>query len=90
MTSGSSDSLLQFPCEFPIKVLGHGSVDLEARVVGIVRRHAPSLGEASVSSRPSRRGKYLAVTVTLRAESRKQLDAIYLDLIACPDVIMAL
>lgn len=84
------DSLLQFPCELPIKILGRGGAEFEALVVGIVRRHVPNLGEAAVSSRPSKQGKYLAVTVTLRAESRKQLDAIYHDLTVCPDVIMAL
>jgi putative lipoic acid-binding regulatory protein len=90
MTTGSSDSLLQFPCEFPIKAIGQGGTDFEALVVGIVRRHAPKLGEASVSSRPSKKGKYTAVTITIRAESKQQLDAIYLDLTACADVIMAL
>ena len=72
-----SDALLQFPCDFPIKVVGHGHADFEVEVVARVREHAPDLGEGAVRSRPSQGGKYLAVTVTVRATSQAQLDAIY-------------
>lgn len=90
MTSDSSESLLKFPCEFPIKAMGPGHEGFEDLVAGIVRRHAPNLGENAVTTRPSKGGKYLAVTVTIRAESRAQLDAIYQDLTACPEVLVAL
>jgi len=59
-------------------------------VVGIVRRHAPDIGEAAVTVRPSAGGKYLAVTVTIVATSRAQLDAIYHELVACEQVLVAL
>ncbi len=72
-----SESLLQFPCDFPIKVIGHGHGDFEVEVVARVREHAPDLGETAVRSRASQGGKYLAVTVTVRAISQAQLDAIY-------------
>jgi putative lipoic acid-binding regulatory protein len=90
MTTDSPESLLKFPCEFPIKAMGPSRADFEALVAGIVRRHAPNMGEGAVVSRPSKGGKYLAVTVTIRAESKAQLDAIYRDLTACPDVLVAL
>jgi putative lipoic acid-binding regulatory protein len=90
MPPESSASLLKFPCEFPIKAMGPGRPDFEGLVAGIVRRHAPSLSEGAIVSRPSKGGKYLAVTVTIRAESKAQLDAIYRDLTACPDVLVAL
>lgn len=83
-------SLLEFPCDFPIKAFGRGGEDFDLRVVEIVRRHAPDLGENAVSSRPSKAGRFNAVTVTIRARDQAQLDAIYRDLSACPDVIMAL
>lgn len=83
-------SLLEFPCDFPIKAFGLSHADLEGRVVAIVRRHAPDLGEAAVSSRPSTGGKYTAVTVTVRARSQEQLDAIYQDLSSCPEIAMVL
>ena len=84
------ESPLQFPCEFPVKAFGLAGPDFDALVVGIIRRHVAGLGEGAVTSRPSAGGKYIAVTVTLTAESREQLDAIYRDLSAHPAVIMAL
>lgn len=88
--SESKVSLLEFPCDFPIKAFGRGGTDFDLRVVEIVRRHAPDLGENAVSSRPSTGGKFAAVTVIVRARDQAQLDAIYRDLSASPDIIMAL
>lgn len=84
------ESLLQFPCDFPIKIVGPGDIGFEGRVVALVREHAPNLGEAAVSSRPSQGGKYLAVTITVRATSQIQLDAIYRSLSGCEEVLMVL
>ena len=81
---------LTFPCEFPIKAFGMASDEFDALVTGIVRKYAPDLGEHAVNSRPSREGRYVAVTVTVRATSRAQLDDIYRELSACEQVIMAL
>ncbi len=81
---------LEFPCAFPIKAMGHASPHLDATVVGIVRRHVPDLAEGAVRVRPSRGGRYLSVTVNIRATSRDQLDAIYRDLTACERVLVAL
>jgi putative lipoic acid-binding regulatory protein len=88
--SDPDQSPLQFPCSFPIKAMGLASDTFDAMVVGIVRRHAPDIGEAAVTVRPSNGGKYLAVTVTIQAHSRAQLDAIYHDLVACEQVLVAL
>ena len=84
------ESLLAFPCDFPIKAFGLAANDFDALVVELVRRHAPDLSEGAVSSRLSRQGKYAAVTVTVQATSREQLDAIYRELSACERVLMAL
>jgi putative lipoic acid-binding regulatory protein len=82
--------LLEFPCDFPLKVFGHWSEGFDAQVASVVRRHAPDLEESAVVARPSKAGRYLAVTVALRAESQAQLDAIYRDLGAAPGVVMIL
>lgn len=82
--------LLTFPCAFPIKAMGRAGANFDARVVEIVRRHAPGLGEGAVSVRASRGGNYQSVTVVIQATSRAQLDAIYLDLNACDQVVMVL
>lgn len=84
------DTLFKFPCDFPIKAVGRAEQDFDALVATIVRRHAPDLSEGAVKVRPSRGGRYLAVTVTITAVSKQQLDAIYMDLSAHEAVMMAL
>ncbi|GAB6047540.1 YbeD family protein [Methyloparacoccus murrellii] len=84
------ETLLEFPCEFPIKVFGHTHAEFESQVIAIILRHARLAEDSPVQSRKSQGGKYDAVTVTITATSKPQLDAIYLDLTASPDVIMAL
>ncbi|MCW8918765.1 MAG: DUF493 domain-containing protein [Gammaproteobacteria bacterium] len=88
--SDKAQSPLEFPCQFPIKAMGPNSTDFEAQVVSLVRKHCPDLGEGAVVSRNSSGGKYLAVTVTVCATSREQLDSIYYELTACEQVLMAL
>jgi len=82
--------LLTFPCAFPIKVMGVHSAGFEAEMVSIARKHAPNLEDTAVVSRPSKTGKYLALTLTIQAESQMQLDAIYCELSAHKDVRMTL
>ena len=84
------ESLLTFPCEFPIKVMGRSSETFETEVVGIVRKHTPDLSEDAVTSRASGKGNYIAVTVIVSATSKEQLDNIYLELNAHEDVMMTL
>lgn len=68
---------LLFPCRFPIKVMGRAIPDFDALVVEIVHRHCSDLAENAVTSRLSRGGKWISVTVEIHAESRHQLDALY-------------
>lgn len=79
-----------YPCLFPIKVMGYWAEDFDAFVVQIVRRHVPDLAEAAITSRVSRGGRYIAVTVTIEAQSQAQVDAIYRDLSGERRVVMAL
>lgn len=83
-------SLLQFPCDFPIKIMGAGGSDFRPLVVDLVRRHAPDLDETRITLRDSRAGRYQAVTVVVRALNRGQLDAIYQELSGHPQVMMVL
>ena len=85
-----TDTLLVFPCDFPIKAMGRDDGAFETLVIGIVRRHAPDLHETAIQSRHSKAGNYLSITATVRAHSREQLDNIYLELTACEQVLMAL
>ncbi|MNC94281.1 hypothetical protein D3C83_110950 [compost metagenome] len=83
-------SLLDFPCDFPIKVMGRKAPGFAQAVTEIVRRHAPDFDPASVEMRPSRQGRYLSVTCVVRATSREQLDALYQELCDHPWVVMVL
>lgn len=84
------DSLLDFPCDFPIKAMGRGGEDFPGLVVELVRRHAPDLDETTLRIQASRQGRFQSVTVIVRATSRAQLDAIYRELTAHEQVVMAL
>ncbi len=81
---------LEFPSEFPIKVMGRRDSDLEAATREIIERYAGPLGDESVKVRTSGDGNFLALTYTITAQSRDQLDAIYRELTACKAVLMAL
>lgn len=85
------DSLLTFPCDFPIKVMGRDEHDdFRAAAVAIVEDEIGPLPEGSVSTQASRTGRFLSVTVTVRAESREQLDAVYRRLSAHDRVLVVL
>lgn len=81
---------LEFPCDFPVKVMGLSRSGFEARALDIVRRHAPDFDSDRMHAAASRQGNYLSVTFNLHATSRAQLDALYRDLTACDDIIMVL
>lgn len=84
------ESLLTFPTEFPIKIMGRREEDFAQRVMEIVLKHSPDFDAKTMEMRPSRKGKYLGITVTIQAESRDQLDALYRELCDQPAVVMVL
>lgn len=83
-------SLLEFPCDFPIKVMGEARDDFAQAVITVVRTHAPDFDAAAVETRASGKGNYLAVTCIVRATSREQLDDLYRDLSSHPYVKIVL
>ncbi len=78
--SKTEETLFEFPCQFPIKAMGLAEDDFDALVVSIVRQHVDDIAEGAVKTRPSSNGKYLSVTVTFTAQSKDQVDRIYLAL----------
>jgi putative lipoic acid-binding regulatory protein len=89
-TTDPKPSALTFPCEFVIKVFGVATDLFENQILDIIRTHCPELHPSAVRSRPSKDGKYLALSITVHVESQKELDDIYYELTACPFVLMAL
>lgn len=88
---GEGDELkLEFPCDFPIKVVGQASETFEVVIYAIAVRHAPDFSPEAISRNQSRSGKYHSLTLGIRATSKTQIDAIYRDLKACELVLWAL
>jgi len=85
----SDESLLRFPCRFPIKIIGHNTAEFDQTVLEVIALHA---GEQplDISRQPSRNSKFISITVTITAESRDQLDNIYRSLTASGQVLVAL
>ena len=86
----SEDTLLEFPCDFPLKIMGRNTDDFRSLVLGIVRKHAGDIDSSQIEERPSRDGNYLGLTYTIRATSKQQLDALYMELTSCERVMVAL
>lgn len=84
------ETLLKFPVDFPIKIMGERRDDFAQTVVAIVLRHAPDFRPETVEMRVSAKGNYLSLTCTVRATSKAQLDALYREVTAHPWVKMVL
>ena len=90
MAESLQQSLLEYPCDFPIKILGQTQAGFAQTVLEIVRRHAPDFDGGTIGMKTSKRGKYLSVTCVIRATSREQLDGLYQELCDHPMVVMVL
>ena len=63
-----NESLIEFPCSFPIKIMGENSDEFEQAIVAIFNSHCDDLSENAFSSRLSKNGTYKAMTVTIMAK----------------------
>lgn len=79
-------SLIDFPCAFPLKIMGKTQPGFAQAVIDVVRRHAPDFDPATVEMRPSRENNYLSITTTINAQSQQQLDDLYRELCDHPMV----
>jgi uncharacterized protein len=86
----AQDTLLEFPTDFPIRIMGEATNEFRSLAIGIVTRHFGTLAADRIEERPSSGGKYLGLTITVRAESKAQLDAVYTELTTCRQVLVAL
>lgn len=83
-------SLIEYPCDFPIKIMGKAQPDFTQTALAIVKHHAPDFDTTTMSARASKNGTYLSLTCTIRATSRPQLDALYQALSSHPLVAVVL
>jgi putative lipoic acid-binding regulatory protein len=84
------ETLLEFPCVFPLKVIGRNVAEFEGEVLTIIQKHVPEAQRENVTRRPSAGNKYLALTVTFVADNQMQLDELYLELNRHELVLMTL
>ncbi|MEX2496175.1 MAG: DUF493 domain-containing protein [Woeseia sp.] len=85
-----SDEPLEFPCEFPIKMMGRDQPEFHQAALSIVERHAGSVDASAVRVAASSNGRFVSITVTINARSREQLDNIYRDLTGDEQILVAL
>ena len=84
------ETLLEFPCDFPLKIMGQTHEEFQQIVVGIVTKHAPDFDSSTLEVRASSGGKYVSLTCTVVATSKPQLDALYMELTGHPMVKVVL
>jgi putative lipoic acid-binding regulatory protein len=71
------EALLEFPADFPIKVMGLQDDHFVAVIGALAQEHVPEFDPGSISQTPSRTGKYISLTLPLRVQSREQLEGLY-------------
>lgn len=83
-------AILEFPCRFPIKIMGRDHAVFHEVARAIVTRHAGDIHDDAIRQSASRKGNFISVTITIEAISQQQLDSIYRDLSAHEEVLVAL
>ena len=86
----AEESFIEFPCSFPIKVVGTNCPEFHEDICKIAKEHDSSFSEKSIISRQSSAGKYLSLTIKIYATERPTLDAVYKALTDCKHVKWAL
>ena len=81
---------IEFPCLYPIKVIGHAVEDFQSTVLEVIERHTGRLDPELIQARPSKKSNYLAITVTIAATGEEQLQLIFTDLKAVESVKLVL
>ena len=88
--SKMTQSLIEYPCEFPIKIFGQQQAGFAQAVLEVVTRHDPGFVAASMGMRASKNARYISLTCTIHATSQEQLDSLYKDLCDHPLIVMVL
>ena len=90
MSDTPDETLLEFPCQFPIKMMGRDGDSFRRVAIELVEFHTGKIPEDAISESSSSKGNFLSITVTINAESQEQLDNIYRALSASDEILVAL
>ncbi len=86
----SSDGVLEFPCRFPMKVMGKDTEAFRRSSLEIIEQHVGKLAQTDIHERSSREGNFVALTYELTIASREQLDELYRALSGHEEVLVVL
>jgi len=84
------ESLIDFPCDFPIKVMGAAIPEFHTRITDIATKHDTHFDPNETKIKNSKTGKYVSLTLNIHAVDKPQLDALYQELTSCELVLWAL
>lgn len=87
---GTGEELLQFPTDYPIKIVGRPSAEFRAHIHAIVLKHVPNVETDRISERLSENGNFLSISYMIRAESREQIIALAKELTSAEGVLMVI
>jgi uncharacterized protein len=86
----NDESLLKFPCAFPVKMMGRDTPEFRETARSLVEKHTGPVSDTAINDALSRKGNFVSITITVNALSQEQLDDIYRDVSSHEDVLMAL
>ncbi len=86
----NDETLLEFPCDFPIKMMGRDTPEFRELARELIEKYTGPLDNNAIQATLSRNGKFVSITATINAQSQQQLDDIYRAISAHEDVLMAL
>ena len=90
MSDAMDEKLLEFPCDFPIKIMGRDQPQFREAAVALIEQHAGEIADDAIRTLISREGNFLSITITIKAKSQQQLDDIYRDLSDHDEILVAL
>lgn len=85
-----NESLIDFPCDFPVKVMGAAIPEFHSCIAKIARKHDPEFIEDEIKQNTSKTGKYVSLTLNIHAKDKAQLDRLYEELTSQELVLWAL
>ncbi|STX42399.1 MULTISPECIES: YbeD family protein [Legionella] len=83
-------SMIEFPCDFPLKIVGKKTANFATDIIEIIHKHFPETPDKAIRHQESQHGNYLAITAVVHAQDQVTLDALYRDLTKHPDIKMVL
>ncbi len=89
-TGIQNEALWEFPMDYPVKVLGEAQHPMAQIVAEILQRHAPGFDPATLAMKPSSGGKYISITASVHVTHKEQINGMYADFAATPEIKMVL